>query len=514
MKYLNQLYSWYGQKTVLSVIIITSLLIVYGFVVSKENTNNAESIVLDTTKAVKVSSVSLLSNPEQISFIGEVRAVSEAEIKPEKSGKIIKVNATLGQKVSAGQIIVELENANERASLLQAEGSYEVALANLAQNGVGVTEAETKLENALQTIRNTNQNSYNTVNNVVLGSVDLFFSQPETSIPGLRIGGVGNTSFLNNERVAFQTILPEWRDSINNTRDAEAELKNNRDVRVDTNRLLNLINTLIPLLNNDKSIGGYTPAEVEALRQSLTSAQSQITSTLGELDVVYTALKNAQESLYKAKLGASGGTASVSDGQVKQALGNLRSAQANYEKTILRSPINGTINAIDAKIGMFLNSMQSVATIANNGSSEVVAYVSDQERDLIAVDDEVQIEGNRKGKIVIIAPTIDNITKKIEVRIASSDQNLNIGETVRIFFQANTPTTIEQINIPLTAVKFENTNASIFLINDEKLTKVPVVTGEVRGRMINIISGLDQTTDFVIDVRGLNEGEKVTVQNK
>lgn len=514
MKYLKQLYSWYGRKTVLSVLLVVVLLIIYGFVISKDSEIIDSSKILDSAKAVKVSSVSSLANSEQISFIGEVRAVSEAEIKPEKSGKIVKVNVILGQTVSAGQVIVELENANERASLLQAEGAYEISLANSAQSGVGVTEAETNLENALQTIRNTNQNSYNTVNNVLLGTVDLFFSQPETSVPGLKIGGVGNTAFLNDERVAFQTIMPKWRDSINDVRDADAELKNNREVRVETNRLLNLINTLIPLLNNDKSIGGYTTTEIETLRQNLTIAQTQITGTLSELDRVYTALKNAQEGLSKSKLSASGGITSVSDAQVKQALGNLRSAQANYEKTILRSPINGTVNAVDAKVAMFLNSLQSVATIANNDKAEVVAYVSDQDRNLIKIGDEVQIEGNRKGKIAIIAPAINNVTKKIEVRIASADENLKIGETVRVTLQSVAKKEIEQISIPLTAVKFESANAFIFLIKDEKLTKVPVTVGEVRGRMVSIVSGLDQNTEFVLDVRGLNEGEKVIVENK
>ncbi len=407
-----------------------------------------------------------------------------------------------------------MDNATERASLLQAEGAYELALANSKQSDAGVTEAEIKLENAIQTIRNTNQNSYNTVNNVLLGTVDLFFSQPETSVPGLKIGGIGNTDFLNNERIAFQTILPKWRNSINKVQNPDAELVSNREARIDTNRLLNLINTIIPLLNNDRSVSGYTLSEIETLRQNLVAAQSQITTTINDLDASYTALKNSQENLSRVKLGASGSDSSVSDAQIKQALGNLRSIQADYEKTILRSPINGTVNAIDAKVGMFLNSMQSVATIANNGNAEVVAYVSDQERELINVGDEIKMEGDKKGKIAIIAPAIDNATKKIEIRIATDDRNLKIGETIRITFQPASVKLVDQINIPLTAVKFENTNAYIFTIKDGVLNRVPVVIGEVRGQLVNVISGLDQVTEFVLDVRGLNEGEKVIVQNK
>ncbi len=511
MKFLNQLYSWYGKKTVISGLIIIVLIVAYGLLISGKSDSNMETPVLDETPTVKVATASKLNNPDQVSFIGEVKAISEAEIKPEQSGKITRVHVGLGQSIRAGQIIIELENANERASLIQAEGVYDLAVANSAQTDVSVSEAEIKLQDALRSIRSTNQTSFNNVNNVILGTIDVFFSQPNSTIPGLKIGGVGNTSFLNSERVAFQTILPTWRSSLDKTLNVDSELKANRESRKQTERALTMIDIFIPMLSDNRSISGYSTDQVAEFRQKLSSAQSLLTTTLNQLDSNYTALKSAQENLDRAKLSASGSKTSVSDAQIKQALGSLRTAQANFEKTILRSPISGTVNAIDAKVGMFLSPLQSIATIANNGNAEVVAYISDLERELISVGDEVQIEGDRKGTVAIIAPAIDNVTKKIEIRIASDDKSLKIGETVRVIFQASAPKTVEQISLPLTAVKFEGSNAYVFQVIDGALTKLPVTVGDVRGRFVGIEAGLDINTEFVLDVRGKAEGDIVKV---
>jgi multidrug efflux pump subunit AcrA (membrane-fusion protein) len=510
MKIFDKLFNWYGKKRVLVILIVIIALVFFGL--SNAGNENAPDIKEEEKyPIVKVTTASALNNPNELSLVGRVRALSEVEITPDRSGRVTKVNTSLGQSVKVGQVIIELENAGERAALLQAEGAYEMARANSAQSDVGLREAEHDLENAMQAARNTNQNSFNTINNVILGTIDLFFANPDTSIPGLRIGGIGNTAFLNSERVAFQTILPDWKNSISSNRDLNSELNNLQEVRLDVKRTLDLINTLIPLLNNDKSVNGYSESEIVSLRDKLTSAQTQTTNTLSAIDSAYTALKNAKESLDRAKLSASGGNTSVSDAQIKQALGILRSAQANYEKTILRSPINGTVNELDVKLGEFVSASVAVAKIANNTKSEVVTFVSDKERESISVGDEVLINGTVKAQIAVIAPALDSVTQKIEVRIVSENDELTIGDTVRVTGTPKEMNEVKQISLPLTAVKFDNTDAFIFVIEDSMLARKKVEIGEVRGSFVNIISGIDAKTEFVLDARGKSVGEKIEV---
>lgn len=499
----------------MSFMTVAGVLIVYGVFFSEKTTSEtlSEAEMVQNLPAVLVATAADLNNPNRISLIGEVKAISEAEIKPEGSGKVTRVNVKLGQTVAPGQIVAELENASERASLLQAQGFYELALANSAQTDFGVGEAETRLDNSLQMIRNNNQTSYNTVNNVILGTVDLFFSRPESSIPGLKIGGGSNASYLNNERVAFQSILPKWRDGINKNRTFDEELNYNREIRSHVAQALNLINNLLPLLNDSRSIAGYSESEVEGFRQKLISAQSQITGTITDIDNSYTSLKNARENLDRALLSATGSDSSASDAQIKQALGSLRAAQANYEKTILRSPISGTVNSLNVKVGEFLSNMQSIATVANNGNSEIITFVSEQERDKIKMGDEVLINNAIKGQIAIIAPAINSATKKTEVRIAISESGLKIGETVRVVYENSIPKVTDKISVPLTAVKFDGTDSYIFVVSEGILERVPVAIGDIRGGFVEVTNGISNETEFVVDVRGRNVGERVEVIN-
>ncbi len=513
MKIFDKLFSWYGKKRVLLVLIIIVILVVLGVSLkSGDNTSIPESGLETKLPLVEVATAEKINNIEQLSWVGKVRALSEVDITPDRSGRVTKVNTDLGQSVRVGQVIIELENSSERAALLQAEGAYEIAKASSAQSDVGLREAEHDFQDVLQNARNTNQNAYNTVNNVILGTIDLFFANPNSTIPGLKIGGVGNTDFLNQERVAFQTILPNWNKSLILERNFEEELQNLQIVRSDVKRVLDFINTFLPLLNDTRSVGGYSESEVMSLRQELTTAQTQITVTLTALDSVYTELKNAKEKLERAKISATGDNNSVSDAQLKQALGALRSAQANYEKTILRSPINGTVNEIDVKVGQFINASNPVAKIANNTKSEIVVYVNDKEKENLLVGNEVIINDTIKGQIAIIAPAIDSVTQKTEVRIVSESDELVIGDTVRVIggLSAN-PITDKKINVPLTAVKFDGNNAYIFVVENGVMTKKDIDLGEVRGGMVNIISGIELATEFVVDVRGFAHGDKVEI---
>lgn len=517
MKIIDKLYGWYGRKTVRFFIGLVVILVIYGLFFGGDSKQEkiSSTAVTENLPAVTLTTISELKNSENVSFIGEVRAISEAEIKSERAGKVTAVNVKLGQTVSAGQIITQLENASERAALLQAQGAYEATLAGAAQTDISVKEAEIRLDNARQSINNTAQNSYNTVNSAILGTIDQFYSNPISGIVGLRIGGVGNTEFLNNERVAFRDILPDWQSEIFLDKSVEDELLFNREIKAYTQRVLGITNTILPLLSDDRSISGYSDSEIIRLRQELSTAQSQITAVITQLDSVYVELKNAKESLDKTKLAASNEnkTVSVSDAQIKQALGSLRAAQANYEKTLLRSPIFGTVNSLDIKLGQFLGSFESVAKVANNGSLEIVSYVSDDQRQKIEVGDEVLVDGEIEGIVTIIAPAIDSVTKKTEIRIAIKEQDMQNGKTVRVVLKAKEAeeNNFETITIPLTAVKFVNTDGFIFVVEDEILQARSVVTGEVRGAFVEVLEGLDRDDLFVLDVRGRSVGEKVNV---
>lgn len=491
--------------TAILITLIIAVVIRFG----SSGSENTGEVVLP---AVTVSSAASLSGSDAISLIGTVRAFTEAQITAEQSGRVTSVNTTLGARVSAGQVLATLENASEQAAVLQAQGAYEAALAASAQSGVGVSEAQTALQNAENNAVSTFRQSYNSANNIIFGSIDTFFSNPQGTIPGLKIDG--NTSFLNGERVAFQTILKEWQSrssQINTDSNLRAELLY---ARTQTERTIALVDSFITIFNSGRNMGGYSEAELQSFSASFTQLRSQLINNRVAIDSALTALSSGEDAVRRAEIASSGGTVSASDAQIKQALGSLRAAQANLAKTILRSPISGTVNSLNIKLGDFVNSFDTVSVVANNNALEIVTFVGDLEKDQIVEGETVLIEGEYEGIITQIAPAVDSQTKKTEVRIATDNTNIANGDTVRITKTSATTTTQVADNalyIPITAIKFEATDGYVFIVENEMLVAKPVKTGTIRGSKVEILEGLAATDEFVVDARGLSAGTKVQV---
>ena len=495
-------YVWIGIAVVL---IVANLL--FG------NDKDQADHVNDILPVVTVTSAATLSGDQEVSVVGSVRAFSEAAITTEASGRVTSVNAALGQVVPAGFVLATLENASERAAVLQAEGSYESALAAAQQGNVGLDQANTNLRNAQNSAISTFKSSYNTVNGVVRNNIDAFFGNPDSKVPGVKIEG--QTHFLNSERVAYQNLLSTWQLEVSNlNKDSDlSSALGDAGERVD--RTIALTDVFISLFNAPDPDKSYTDDELLTLSTTFTSLRESLLGTKTLINNAEASLENAEDALRRAEIGATGSQGSAADAQVKQALGSLRAAQANLEKTILRTPISGTVNALNVRVGDFVGQQAVAARVANNNALEIVTFVSDKEIAAFAVGEEVVIEDSYIGTVTEIAPAVDPLTRKTEVRIAIETEDIQNGDTVTISKAFATDTQESQpVFIPLSAVKFEIEDGYIFTVENGLLVQKPVELGVVRGGSVEIISGLSQTDEFVLDARGLLSDTEVEVRTQ
>ena len=487
---------------------------IYFFVFAAET---QEETAQESDPLVTLTTANQYSGGESISLIGSVRAFTEAAVTSERSGRVTRVNVTLGQTVGAGQVLATLENAAESAAVLQAEGAYDAAVASRAQaqaaasqNTVGVSESGNAIRSAQNTAVSTYKSAFNTVNGIVLNNIDTFFTNPQSVIPGLRIDGRRYTSTLNSERVAYQTLLPMWQskaNSINVNSNLIAELEAEEAYVL---RTITLVENFIEVFNDQGSNSQYTDAELNSFSSTFTGLRSQLINVQSSIDAAIVGLRAANNTEERAEIGVSVSGVPAAEAQIKQALGSLRSAQASYAKTVLRTPISGTVNEISLKAGDYVNTAQKIAEVANNNALEIVTYVGDAESQLLAVGDTVIIENEYEGVVTQIAPSVDATTRKTEVRIATENNEIKNGDTVTITKEINAEK-MTTIIVPLTAVKFEIQDGFMFAVEDNKLVQKPVKLGVVRGSSVEILEGLSPTDSFVVDARGLLPGNAVTV---
>ncbi len=502
----------FGKKRLIGL----AILLVGGVIVLKVlGGGESEQTVEAKLTEVELRSVSELASNASFDTVGKVEAVSEANLQAESGGRITAVNVKVGDTVGAGAIIASLENSAQRAALTQAQGSYEAALAASAQSGIGVNEAGTALTAAENGAVNAYRNAFNTVNSTIYNSVDTFFGNPNAQIPGLKIDGVGFTTTLNNERVAYQRLLPEWQQrsqSISTGSNLDAELAY---AKTQVERTITLVDMFITVFNQSGQVGGYSEAELQTYSTNFTALRATLIGTRTSLDGALSALTSARDAKRRAELGASGGTVSASDAQIKIALGSLQSAQSAYQKTIVRSPIQGVVNALYLKTGDYVSPGQPAAIVANNNGLQIKTFVSEIDSANLNVGDAVSIEGGASGVITAKADALDPSNGKVAVVVGvNPDSSLTNGATVKVTFsQVSEVKEDNRIIVPLAALKITPEGAAVFTVNSEnKLEATTVTRGQLFGDNIEIISGITKETRIVTDARGLKAGQTVNIK--
>jgi multidrug efflux pump subunit AcrA (membrane-fusion protein) len=487
-------------------------IVLVGYVVSTLVRDHEETVIEELPPLVSVTTAAEFNDTSALTLIGTARALSEAAITAEQSGRVVSVSTTLGAAVVAGQQLAVLENSRERAAVLQAEGAYEAALAASAQSTIGVSEAENSLRNAESSARATLVSAYDTVNDIVLNTIDDFFSNPQSSLPGLRIDGKGYTETLNTERVAYQNLLQSWQMNVQ-ALDTSTDLYSEIELAIaNVSRTINFVDSFITVFSIQGDSARYSDAELATFRAAFSDVKASLVATQSSLTASATSLNAANDAVLRAKTAASGGTVSAADAQVKQALGVLRNAQASLAKTILTTPISGTVNTLSLKVGDYVSNGARVAIVANNQALELITYISDDDRSAIVVGDVVTVNDIATATVSQISPALDPETRKVEVRLVTEGLEIKNGDTVKLAVTKSELNTSVAVRVPITAIKFEVENGHIFIVEDGKLTKVPVVLGKISGNSVEITDGLAADQAFVVDARGLQAGDEVTVR--
>lgn len=445
-------------------------------------------------RSVKLASVGELSGTgDSVSIIGSVRSVTEADILAQAGGTVRRVNATLGGRVGAGQVIAELENASERALVLQAEGAYDAAIA--ARSAVSPTDATAAA-------RNTYRSAATAFDVTVESEVDAFYGEVTPYGPKLLINpATSDNTALSRERTQLETVRKNLAQSVMSagTRDPEALLS---EVEA-------AYRTLSTHLTNLATAANMRDSRVTAEQSAaLASARATVNAQLA-------AIASAREA-YRSRSVTS--TASV-DASVKSALGSLRGAQAQLEKTIIRAPIAGQVNFLPIRVGDYVTSFMHVATVAQNGALEIVAYVSEDDRELLAAGAKVLVNDTQEGIVTSIAPALDPTTKQIEVHVAvEAAEGLVNGQSVRIALpnaaprEATIVETAGPVLLPLASVKLRGEDRIVFTVGEDgRLIARLVQVGEVRGDRIEVTGGVTPDLRIVTDARGLAEGQQVNV---
>jgi RND family efflux transporter MFP subunit len=246
----------------------------------------------------------------------------------------------------------------------------------------------------------------------------------------------------------------------------------------------------------------------------VSSAVSALTTAKNAYDA---ALSGAQSASNTANSGTQNDIAAA-QASLKTALGSLNAAKAALEKTIIRSPITGTIVSLPITRGDYVPSFAQVAVVSNPGALYVELQVTQDEARTLAVGNAATINGTQSGVITFVAPALDPTTGKIQVKVGLTGAagSLTAGQAVALSLSrsvnATTQKTLKQVTIPIVAAKILPTGPVVFTVSGSStLMAQPVVLGAILGDQVVVTSNLSLDLPIVADARGLSAGQTVMV---
>lgn len=509
---------WYRARKRWQQILIALLAvgIIFGIARARSGNSAADASQLRT---VTVESVSTLEGGTAggTSIVGKVRSVTEADLLAQAGGTVESVHTSIGAQVPAGFVIANLDNASQGAAVLQAQGAYDAAVAARNITGLQSGSAQTSLAEAQNGARATYQSAYTALDTALTTQVDQLFGGMTPVGPQLLISSSDHDTFARR-RQALTDRMNAWQAALAsaNTSDPTVLLS---QAYTDTQVISSFLVDLAAAARDRES--GVTTTQLTAL----STARATVTGELSALSAArdtYNAKKTAAATAGNTN-SSQGTQLAAADANVESALGALRAAQAAYEKTRIRATIGGTVNYLPIQIGQYVSAFQHVATVANNGALEIVAYVPQDQRNDVAVGMKVSVEGGHEGIVTSVAPALDPTTQQIEVHVAvNATPDLVNGQSVRITLPSSgakpTPTATStqaaptQDLLPLTAVKLLPDSRAVFTVGaDGRVTAHTVTVGDVVGDRILVTSGLTPDLQIITDVRGLSEGQKVQI---
>ncbi|MBU6141718.1 efflux RND transporter periplasmic adaptor subunit [Patescibacteria group bacterium] len=472
--------------------------------------------------AVQLITVKRGSISETVTVTGNTTPTQSVSLGFQNTGTIAAVNANLGDTVTAGKVIAQLNLADLSASLQQAQADVAVQQAKLAGLKAGaqpadIAASEAALQKAKQDLANyyasisdTSASGFAKANDAVRTQLDTFFSNAETSQPQLN----------------FQTSNPQAATTVTDLRSQAASELNIWQSELTTTNTSLATTTLKAILQNDLVHLGVaqnllnTMSTVLAGSINLSSAQlatdkAAVTTGLTEVNAAVSALNTisqniaSQEALVaqtqaQLALKQAGSTAqdiAAQQAQVDQAVAGVASAQAKLQNAEIVAPISGVLTQQDAKVGQLAVSGTPLVSILGTQGLEVDAGVSETDIGKLTIGNTATMTLDAfpnetfAGKVFYIAPAQTNnqgvITYQIKIAFTKQDPRIKSGLTANITIETQHKDNV--LILPQYALLQNDQGTFVEKMQNNTVVQVPVTTGiQDENGNVEILSGVTE----------------------
>lgn len=442
---------------------------------------------------------------QKVSVTGRVRSMSDVSLAFDRSGRVASVSRDIGDRVSPGQLLVVLENADIQANLAQAQANVraeEAKLAELKQGSTAeevnvkkanVTKAESALKNSRRSALNALQDSYTAFDDSIRNTADKFFSNPRSANPLFSVTTDSTTrSDAEGKRVGIETILTTW--NVVGLTEADMTPESPAFTTTKTNliaarALLDRIAFAVNSLTSNSSISQTT---IDAYKAAVSAARNQVNTAISSLTTAEESVKTAESSLSIAKSELALASAptrpeniTAQEAKVDGARANRDSYNAQLSKTYIYSPISGVVTSRNVEPGEVVSANTTAMTVISDQDFKIEANITESDIAGIKAGDSAVLtldaypDVNLSAKVVAIDPAetvIDGVpTYKTTLHFNDKDSRIKSGMTANI--DILTAEVKDALVVPSRSVYERDGKKYIKIVDGKDTKEVEVTTG-------------------------------------
>jgi RND family efflux transporter MFP subunit len=218
---------------------------------------------------------------------------------------------------------------------------------------------------------------------------------------------------------------------------------------------------------------------------------------------------------------------------IRSAAAALEGARVAVEFTRIRAPFDAVVLTKNADVGDIVtplgaasNSKAAVVTIADMGSLQVEADVSESNLEQVRVGQpcEIQLdalpESRFRGEVHMVVPTADRskATVMVKVRFLDTDPRILPEMSAKVAFLSRPVGKGERdpsTTVNPAAVADRKGRTVVFVVRDDRVKETTVVLGTRIGDLVRVVSGVKPGDRVVArPVANLRDGSRVTVKEK
>ena len=418
---------------------------------------------------------------ESVSLTGNTTPEQSVFLSFGSSGIVSHIYSDLGKKVSAGQVLAELNSSDLVAQLHNAQAGLTIAeqQASASKNNVAnvVAQQDAIVASAYRALLSSGLTA--------VADSDSYIVTPPT-ISGAYSGLEGTYKIIIDKKnvtdIDFQ-LRTFGLEKIPNIK-----VKDNEPTQLGTHGLF---------ISFPDSISGYNDTQ-----WYVTIPNTKSTVYLSNYNTYQQVLKAKEKAVADAQANVGEADSSlVIDALVAQAKASVDSIIAKIENAKIIAPISGTVTQFDAKVGQLASQNTPLISIISNGGYEADAGVSETDIGKISLNNKVTMTLDAfpgetfTGSVFYIAPSETNtegvVSYQAKISFDKPDSRLKSGLTANIDIQTKNKDGI--LILPQYAILQNDQGTFVETLENKVIKQNPVILGiqDQKGN-VEVISGVTE----------------------